>query len=162
MMSDAKTYELMLLFTPEMAETAILKEITLINKRISEEGAVLWEDFWGKRPLAYPIKKMENGYYQVLRFSFPPARLAELDQELRLTPSVLRFLITVPPKGMETLSYEQIRTSETSFSTEKKASKRQQKRPQRRVESMPNTLPGRRSAPKMEEKKESLEKDSDN
>lgn len=160
MMSDAKLYELMLLFTPEMAETAILKEISLIKARISQGGAITWEDFWGKRPLAYPIKKMESGYYQVFRFSFSPAELKELDQELRLTPSVLRFLITIPQKGMEVLSYETIRASEETFSSEKKANKRKVRKTSRRVESLPNTIPSKKGTPKIQDDASS-EKDSE-
>jgi small subunit ribosomal protein S6 len=160
MMSDLKLYELMLLFTPEMAETAVLKEISLIKDRISKTGKVTIEDFWGKRPLAYPIKKMESGYYQVFRFSFSPEEVKELDQELRLTPSVLRFLITIPPKGMELVLHDAIYSSESAFSSEKKANKRKVRNTSKRVESLPNSMPFKKHSSHVRENENSSEKDS--
>ena len=47
-------------------------------------------DVWGRRRLAYEIKKKPEGIYAVLDISCSPAALAELDRQLNLNEAVLR------------------------------------------------------------------------
>jgi len=55
-------------------------------------GEIVKVDDWGKRRLAYEIKKKQYGFYIHLRFSSPPGVLALLEKEYRLNESVLRYL----------------------------------------------------------------------
>ena len=50
-------------------------------------------DRWGKRPLAYEIKKRKEGYYVLVEFSGESATVVELDRILTLSDEVLRFKI---------------------------------------------------------------------
>ncbi len=46
---------------------------------------------WGKKRLAYEIKKRQYGYYVLIRFDGPPAMIKSLEREYRLNESVLRY-----------------------------------------------------------------------
>lgn len=53
---------------------------------------------WGKRELAYPIKKQTDGIYFLLNFKLPPDQVFALDQKVKLTDNVLRHLIMAKSK----------------------------------------------------------------
>lgn len=55
-------------------------------------GEVVRAEEWGKRRLAYEVKKKQYGYYLHLRFQAPPALTALLEKEYRLNESILRYL----------------------------------------------------------------------
>ncbi len=97
-----REYELMYLLTPDLQED----ELTTAGERISSQitnrgGEITKVDGWGRRRLAYPIKRHMDGYYTVLRFKLEPGLTVELDRSLRLTEQVLRHIIVhaeeVPP-----------------------------------------------------------------
>ncbi|NOZ55247.1 MAG: 30S ribosomal protein S6 [Calditrichaeota bacterium] len=47
---------------------------------------------WGKRRLAYEIRKRQYGYYVYVRYDAPPTIVAALEHEFRLDESILRYL----------------------------------------------------------------------
>jgi small subunit ribosomal protein S6 len=49
---------------------------------------------WGRRNLAYPIKKYGTGHYVLQRFEMNPGGTAELDRLLRFNENVMRYLLT--------------------------------------------------------------------
>ena len=54
---------------------------------------------WGKKRLAYEIKKRQYGYYVLIRFHGPPTMIRPLEREYRLNESLLRYktlLLSVP------------------------------------------------------------------
>jgi small subunit ribosomal protein S6 len=55
-------------------------------------GELIKVDDWGKRRLAYEIKKKQYGFYIHMRFNAPPGVLVLLEKEYRLNESVLRYL----------------------------------------------------------------------
>ncbi len=57
-------------------------------------GKSLKVDRWGKRRMAYPIKKRHDGVYVFIQAEMPPQAGATLERNLRLTEQVLRFLLT--------------------------------------------------------------------
>lgn len=87
-------YELMVILKPLLPEdirAGIQKRVeTLVAKA---EGKISSQDAWGKRHLAYPIKKHEEGYYIVYKLSLKPAYVAEFQKELKLINDILRFLL---------------------------------------------------------------------
>jgi small subunit ribosomal protein S6 len=64
-------------------------------------GEVTYSDIWGRRRLAYPIRKLREGYYVLLRAMMPRQALGDLERELKLSEDVLRYLLvraeTPPP-----------------------------------------------------------------
>ena len=57
-------------------------------------GSVEDVDVWGKRYLAYEIKKHTEGYYIVYTFKLEPSKVAELSRQLHLRQEILRFLVS--------------------------------------------------------------------
>lgn len=56
-------------------------------------GQVTKVDRWGRRRLAYEIDKQREGYYVCLTGEMDPANLPELERNLKLSSSVLRYLL---------------------------------------------------------------------
>ena len=55
------------------------------------EGTIVGIDEWGKKKLAYEIKKESEGVYTVITFSATPQTLSEVERVLSITDEVLRF-----------------------------------------------------------------------
>lgn len=84
-------YELMVIFDPTLDERTIAPSLdTLLNVVREEGGKVDKVDVWGKRRLAYEIKKDSEGIYAVVEMNCEPATVQELDRLLTLNESVLR------------------------------------------------------------------------
>jgi small subunit ribosomal protein S6 len=58
------------------------------------DGSVEKDEQWGRRELAYPIKKNRSGMYVTLWFSLPTSQLRPLDEALRFDESIIRHLVT--------------------------------------------------------------------
>ena len=92
-----RTYELMTIFRPEMAETDVRSEVAQIEKALVERGAEIKQsDFWGKRRLAYEIKHLSEGYYAVISFSGEAHAVDDLDRALSLSDNILRHKFIRP------------------------------------------------------------------
>jgi small subunit ribosomal protein S6 len=90
-----REYELIFIVHPDLDENAFKEIVERVSGWITEGGGqVLKADFWGKRQLAYPIKKHKEGQYVFLHTSMAPAFSAQLERNMRLTEPILRFLIT--------------------------------------------------------------------
>ena len=84
-------YEMMVIFDPTLDERTIAPSLdTLLNVVREEGGKVDKVDVWGKRRLAYEIKKNSEGIYAVVDVNCEPATVQELDRLLTLNESVLR------------------------------------------------------------------------
>ena len=92
-----RTYELMAIFRPELAEADVRSEVAQIEKALAERGAEIKQtDFWGKRRLAYEIKHLNEGYYAVVSFSGEARAVDDLDRALSLSDNVLRHKFIRP------------------------------------------------------------------
>lgn len=92
----AKPYEVVYIFDSTLEEAAISQKLEQFHALIATEGAdapVL--NHWGKRTLAYPIKKRDTGYYVVANFDADPTLLPEYERALKLDEAVLRFLVVL-------------------------------------------------------------------
>lgn len=76
--------------TEEELEPIKQKVRNAINKA---EGNITFEDNFGKKKLAYPIEKNQQGYYLLTEFDLDGKNLANLDKDLRLTNEILRHII---------------------------------------------------------------------
>ncbi len=89
-----RKYELMAIFVPELEEEAIEKEIEKLKELISSKGGEVEKiDNWGKRRLAYEIKKKREGTYVVINFSLPSNEVLNIKNVLKLNENILRFMI---------------------------------------------------------------------
>jgi small subunit ribosomal protein S6 len=94
-----RPYETMIVFDTavdaQAIQIALDRALETIRSHGGNPGTV---DRWGKRPLAYEIKKRKEGYYVVVEFAGEPATVAELDRILGLADEVMRFKIIRLPE----------------------------------------------------------------
>ena len=96
-MTHQHDYELMVILDPELDERTVAPSLDkFLNVIRSEGGSVANVDIWGRRRLAYEIKKHAEGVYAVVNFTCEPATAKELDRQLGLNESVLRTKLFRP------------------------------------------------------------------
>ena len=92
-----RTYELMTIHRPELAEEDVRKETAGLEAFLNGAGASVSDtDFWGKRRFAYEIDKVNEGYYTVMTFQAEPSHVADLDRALSLADTVMRHKVVRP------------------------------------------------------------------
>ncbi len=90
-----REYELVIIVHPDLEETALNEAITKVQGWITDAGGqVIKTDLWGKRRLAYPIRKQTQGHYVLMNISMEPKFGLELERNLRFFEPVIRFLVT--------------------------------------------------------------------
>jgi len=88
-----RDYELTLVVRPDVEDTLLTALLDKIKGMLTAAGAQNTQlESWGRRTLAYPIKKINEGQYFLIRTQLPPQALRELERNVRLTEEVLRFL----------------------------------------------------------------------
>jgi small subunit ribosomal protein S6 len=89
-----RDYELTLVVRPDVEDTGLAALLEKIKGLITTAGAQgIQVEPWGRRHLAYPIKKITEAQYFLIRAQLPAQALRELERNLRLTEEVLRFLL---------------------------------------------------------------------
>jgi small subunit ribosomal protein S6 len=89
-------YEVAVLFDPGL-EVDLEKATSRIEKIFADNGGkVVNTDNWGKRKLAYVIKKQESAIYVIYTVELPGEAVKKVESTLNITDEVIRFLITRP------------------------------------------------------------------
>ena len=92
-----RSYELMVLVDPEVDERTVEPTLTKYMEVVKKDGGSVDEiDVWGRRRLAYEIKKKNEAIYAVVDFHSTPDSAAELDRLLRLNETIMRTKIIRP------------------------------------------------------------------
>lgn len=105
--SEVIRYELMVIVTPDVTQADYEKHVEEIKKLLGAHNSKIGHtEDWGKRDLAYSIKKKEHGYYYVFDFEMDPSEVPELNKQLRITPFVLRYLIVKLPENYTPQKYD--------------------------------------------------------
>ena len=87
-------YELGMVLRSTLSEEEVNGIINTIQSRIVESGGeVTGVNLWGKRRLAYPIRKQTEGIYLFLNFTLSPQSVKELVRTVQFTESVLRHIL---------------------------------------------------------------------
>ena len=88
-----RNYEVVFIAAPTLTSEELDGFINHINTVVeSKNGKVLKVDNWGKKTLAYKIKKFREGYYVVLTVEGNGEVIAELERRFRVTDYIIRFL----------------------------------------------------------------------
>lgn len=86
-----RQYELMMILDPEMDERNLQPTVEkMLAVVVKDGGTVESMDIWGRRRLAYEIRKQTEGIYAVVNLSMESATAQELDRQLGLNEQVLR------------------------------------------------------------------------
>ena len=84
-------YELMVIFDPEVDERQVAPKLDGFLKVITTDGGTIDNvDIWGRRRLAYEIKKKAEGIYAVVNFTATSEATQELDRQLKLNEQIMR------------------------------------------------------------------------
>jgi len=87
------SYELVFILNPNLTEDDFTRTLGKVNDLITKLGGTVTEtNQWGKRKLAYPIKRQSEGNYVLEKVQIKQTALKELDSSLKLTEDVLRYL----------------------------------------------------------------------
>ncbi len=88
-----RRYETLIVLHPELPEAQNRETIDRAKRLIEEAGAQLHGvQEWGVRDLAYPIRKLQRGYYVLFEYSSTADLVRELERTLRIADEVLRFV----------------------------------------------------------------------
>ncbi len=91
-----RSYELAYIVDPDLDEAGLREIEQKIQGWIEAAGGKIEKvDRWGRRRLAYPIKKRNDGYYIFVQAALPPQAGTQIERDLRLNESILRYLITL-------------------------------------------------------------------
>lgn len=86
-------YELVFILNADLSEDDFTRVLGKVNDQITKLGGTVTEtNQWGKRRLAYPIKKQAEGNYVLEKVQIKQTALKELDTNLKLSEDVLRYL----------------------------------------------------------------------
>lgn len=99
----ARPYELMTIFSPEVADDMVTEQLEVITSYVRTAGGAVYQVLqdapWGRRRFAYPIRHngrdVRDGFYSVVHFDLVPSQVFEVERDLKLDERVLRFLLTV-------------------------------------------------------------------
>jgi len=87
-------YELVSIVSPEASDEVVATKIDGVTQLITgRQGVVDETQRWGKKRLAYPIKKYIEGNYSLVRFKLEPAYIREVRELLETDVDVLRYLV---------------------------------------------------------------------
>ena len=93
-MSNLLKYDVIYILDPNSTADEMTAVSTKIEQIVNEaKGTVLKKDDWGKRRLAYLVKKHREGHYVFFHISVPPTTIAEITRNLRLIEKVLKFSV---------------------------------------------------------------------
>ena len=103
---NLKPYELLLIITPDHDENEADALTNQVKGIIEGGGTLLKLDPWGKRSLAYPIRKRSEGYYVLYIFESDPSFIAGLNQSLHVIEPILRYMVVQYENDIEKLKAE--------------------------------------------------------
>lgn len=86
-------YETLFVVSPALSEEETKSVIEKFTALIAENGTVLSVNEWGKRRLAYPIEKLNEGYYVVVNFQSEGNFPAELERLFGINDSIIRSIV---------------------------------------------------------------------
>jgi len=110
-----KEYELTVLIHPDL-EADLETPLTKVRDIITNAGGtIIREDNWGKKKLAYPIRREEFGIYVYMDVSLPSDAPLKISNIFNITDEVLRYLlVTVNEKARKALAAEQSRAEDNA------------------------------------------------
>lgn len=86
-------YETIMIINSNLEEATIRATIEKFESLINANGKVESTEEWGKKKLAYPIKKQAEGYYVLVNFTSNPEFIDELDRIYNITDEVIKHIV---------------------------------------------------------------------
>lgn len=119
----SKKYEIMVIISSSITDEEIQQRLKDIKGLLGSD--IVYEEMWGMRPFAFPIKKQTKGYYAVWNFMSNVEAVKELEDTFKLYPDLLRYLILKVPEDYQPITLPKIEAGLEKL-TQEKAEKRGQ------------------------------------
>ena len=88
-----RTYEVVHIAAPNTSDDDLNKLNSQLEQVVADLGGTVTKtDVWGRRKLAYPIEKYDEGLYTVIYIDGTGKEIAEVERRLRVTDLVIRFM----------------------------------------------------------------------
>ncbi len=88
-----RTYEVMFIVRPDLADEDIDKLISTLETNITNAGGTVKKaEKMGKRRLAYIVRKFQDGFYVLLTLEGSGELIKEVERRLRVTEQVIKFI----------------------------------------------------------------------
>jgi len=88
-----RVYEVLFIIAPNIEESDIETLITQLSEVATNQGAQIARvERMGRRRLAYPVRKFNEGHYVVLTVEGSGAEIAEIERRMRVTDAVIRYI----------------------------------------------------------------------
>jgi small subunit ribosomal protein S6 len=90
--AHAREYETIYILRPDVARESQEKIAQRMGEAVSREGGKLTTiENWGRRQLAYAVKKSKRGVYVYVKYVGGGAAVAEVERNLRMLDDVLKY-----------------------------------------------------------------------
>lgn len=88
------TYETLYIVRPDLDDDAVHKVVHQVETLVKDNGGtIVHAEIWGKRRLAYKVRRFTEGCYVLLRFEAPAGLIPRLQTHFRISESILRYLV---------------------------------------------------------------------
>ncbi|WBU37254.1 30S ribosomal protein S6 [Homoserinibacter sp. YIM 151385] len=123
-------YELMVILDPEIDERTVAPSLDKFLGVIRNDGGTIENvDIWGRRRMAYEIKKKSEGIYAVVNFTATSAATNELDRQLKLSEAVLRTKVLRAEEAVARLAAHEAEQAEKAARKSARADKSEKAEP---------------------------------
>ena len=92
-MNTKRNYELVYILRPNLEDEAKEAVFNKVKGIMESDGQVDKVDTWGNRRLAYPIKKLNEGFYNLVYFTATSDVVNEIDRNLKIMDAVIRHMM---------------------------------------------------------------------
>ncbi|HPW17272.1 MAG TPA: 30S ribosomal protein S6 [Candidatus Aminicenantes bacterium] len=91
-----RQYETGFVLSPALSEEETAQFVQQMAEVVAlRKGRLVKQDLWGKRRLAYPIKRFQEGVYVFFTYDGPGDVSGELERRFKQTDAVIRFMTVV-------------------------------------------------------------------
>jgi len=123
-----RVYEVLFIVAPNVEESDIETLVTQLSDVATNQGASIAKvDRMGRRKLAYPIQKFNDGHYVVLTIEGSGAEIAELERRMRVTDAVIRYITIRIDEDLKRAEKFRVRRAARAAAT---AGRRRSRRPE--------------------------------
>ena len=94
----SRKYEIVYIFDSALEEAQVTESLDRFHALLKNQDypePITATNHWGRRTLAYPINKKEQGYYVVAQFESDQKLLNEFERAIKLDENVLRYLVVI-------------------------------------------------------------------
>lgn len=118
---QSSKYEMMAIISATLSEEQIKKELKALKALLGDD--VVYEEIWGMRDFAYPIKGQTKGYYVVWNFMLDAQTVKSMEATIKLMPNIVRYLVMKVPANYKPITLKEMEAGMEAL-REEKAEKR--------------------------------------